>query len=95
MPSGGSELDDWQTNAGATSWAAADSYNGLPLNCSCDYCLGIGENTTDYTDADIGAIFGDTDAFESGVDPGLDVGGDWTHGNGPSTGFDKTTWKDT
>jgi hypothetical protein len=88
MPSGCSELDDWQTNAGAMSWGAGHSYNGLPLNYSSDFCLGIGENTTDYTDADMGAIFGDTDAFESSVGSGLDVGGDWTHGNGPSTGFE-------
>jgi hypothetical protein len=72
MLSGGSEPDGWQMDAGATSWWFVYPSDGLgtilPLEGNSGTCLDIGENTTSYfTDVDMDAIFGDTDAFESGA----------------------------
>lgn len=61
--SASSEIGDWRTNAGATSWGMANSSDGLGstslVEGNGDPLLGIDENTgtTSYVDADMDAVF--------------------------------------
>ena len=88
-----SQPDDWQTDAGAISWFVylSDGLGTiLPLEGNSGGYLDIGENTTGYyTDVDMGAVFGDTDAFESSASSASS----WTLAtvgpmNEPSTGLE-------
>jgi hypothetical protein len=78
--SASSEMGDWRTNAGATSWGMANPSDGLGstslVEGDGDPFLVIDENTgpTSYVDADMDAVFV-TPSIESTAGSALDGGG--------------------
>jgi hypothetical protein len=80
IPSDGSQLDDWQTDTGATGWGVAELFHGLgsivPVKGNHDLWFGHDENETTYADAntDTNAIFGDGDTIGSRAGLGLGDG---------------------